>query len=219
MRSLIVLLLTLFTGVAYAEPRESSLEETDHLPNVQNRKYRLEHEFSVHAGMLPVDAFYKGYILGGSYGWHLNDLWAIQLQGNYLLNVVTSLREKLENNFGEPPQKFAEIKMYGTAGALFKPFYGKFSFFNDQQVYGELYFSALGVVARMEGGKATEEEPSGKGPRMAFGGAPGFGLRGFLNEYFSVRFDFHTMILFSAGEIHVPIALTLNLAVTTRSDL
>ena len=56
-------------------------------------------------------------------------------------------------------------------------------------------------------------------PMMFASGAPGFGIRGYLNRYFSARFDFRTMVLYSAGEIHVPLELTLTFAVTTRSDI
>jgi outer membrane beta-barrel protein len=209
----------LFPILAAGKPRGPAWEESDKLPAVQNRLYRVEHEFQVGIGVLPVDAFYKGVSFGGGYAWHITDLWAVELRAAYMQNVKTSLRDKLENNFGEPPSKFAEIKLYGEIGGLFKPIYGKLSFLNKSLVYGELYLSLSAIVARMEGGTATDDEPQGKGDRMAFGGAPGFGLRGYLNRYLSLRFDFRYMLLYSRGEGHYPLALTLNLAVTTRSDL
>jgi outer membrane beta-barrel protein len=203
------------------EQRGLELEESDDLPAVQNRKYRNEHELDIGVGLLPVDAFYKGVSATGAYLWHITDLWAVEGRFSYLERSIikTSIRDKLERTFGEPPDKFAEVRYYGEAGLLFKPIYGKLSLLNRNLVYGEIYFSLNGVVARMVGGAATNSEPLGKGPRLAYGGSPGFGIRTYLNRYMSLRFDFRYLILYSAGEIHSPLALTLSLAFTTRTDL
>jgi outer membrane beta-barrel protein len=215
-------LILLGSASAHAKKKEvksAPWEESDKLPAVQNRLYRLEHEFQLSVGVLPVDAFYKGVAAVGGYAYHLNDLWAIEGRFSYLKDLKTSLREKLENNFGEPPAKFAEIMYYGEAGALFTPIYGKLSFLNRTLAYGEIYLCLAGVVARMRGGTATSEEPQGKAERLAFGGAPGFGIRGFLTRRLSLRFDFRYLLLYSQGEGHYPLALSLALAFTTRSDL
>jgi outer membrane beta-barrel protein len=209
----------LSSDAAIAKKAAPAWEESDKLPAVQNRQYRMEHEFQLGVGVLPVDAFYKGVVFGGGYAWHITDLWAVELRGAYLRTIKTALRDKLENNFGEPPSKFAEVNIYGELGVLFKPIYGKLSALNRALIYGEIYLSLGAVVARMDGGTPTDDEPQGKGKRLAFGGAPGFGLRGFLSRYVSLRFDLRYMLLYSRGEGHYPLALTLNLAFTTRSDL
>jgi outer membrane beta-barrel protein len=217
-----VFVLALATpGVALADDTEDDAvwEESDKLPAVQNRLYRMEHEFNASVGVLPIDTYYKGVALGGGYAWHWTDLWAFEAHFYYMQNMNTSLRDKLENNFGIKPKRFAEIKFFGELGALFKPLYGKLSFLNKTLVYGEFYVSLTGIVARMEGGKKTEDHTDGKPPRMAFGGAPGFGLRGYFHKYMSVRFDFRQMIIYSMGEGHYPLSLTLSFAFTTRSDL
>ncbi|MFH1130538.1 MAG: hypothetical protein V1754_04340, partial [Pseudomonadota bacterium] len=147
------------------------------------------------------------------------DIWALEGRFSYLFNFNSSLRNQLEYNFGEPPSKFTEVKFFGQAGALLTPLYGKFTLFNDRQVYGEFFLSLHALVAQLDGGTPTPDEPTGKGKRMAFGGAPGFGLRGFLSRNLSVRFDFNWMILGSSGEVHAPLSLSLSLAFTTRSDI
>ena len=212
-----VLAIPALPSLANADDDAPSLEETDDLPVVQNREYRMEHEFRVGVGTLPIDAFFKGISLSGGYTWHLSDIWGIEGDFVYLKNFNSSLRDDLEQSFGIPSTEFAEIKWYGKAGALFKPFYGKLAFLNDQQVHGEFFFSLSGVVAQMEGGESTEEEPLGKGKRFGIGGAPGFGLRGYINRYLSVRFDFSWMIIYSAGDFHYPLSLSLSFAVSTRS--
>ena len=214
-----IVALSIAPTPARAQSEVEDLEESDKLPAVQNRKFRAEHEFNLGVGVLPVDPLVKGMLLIGGYAWHLTDLWAADFRFSFLRNFKTSLREKLEENFTTPTTVFDEFKWYGQAGVLFKPLYGKLALFNKTLVYGELYLSLHGMVARLEGGEPTDEETQGKGPRLGFGGAPGFGLRGYLNEYFSVRFDFRSIFLYSAGELHTPISLSLTLAVTTRSDL
>ena len=215
----VVAALVALPTATLAKGTDPDWEETDKLPAVQNRRYRMEHEFNLGIGVLPVDAFYKGLTASGGYAWHITDLWAVEGRGYYSQNFKTSLRDKLENNFGEPPSKFAQVRWYAELGLLFKPLYGKLAFLNNQQVYGEVFLSAAAVVSRMDGGKATEAEPQGQGPRMAFGGAPGFGFRGWLSERWSLRFDFRSHIVAAAGELYYPITLTLSLALSTRSDL
>lgn len=204
---------------ALAGDDEAEWEESDKLPAVQNRLYRNEHELDLSVGVLPVDPFTKGVTFGGGYAWHFSDLVAAEAHFFYLKNISTDLRDKLENNFAIPPSMFARLTMYGTVGGLFKPIYGKLSFLNKALVYGEFYLSLAAVVARMDGGTKTEEEPQGKGLRMAYGGAPGFGIRGYLWKYISMRIDFRWMLLYSRGEGHYPLALTFSFGFTTRSDL
>jgi outer membrane beta-barrel protein len=201
------------------EEEAAQWEESDDLPSVQNRLYRTEIELNGGVGVLPVDPYVKGVTFNGGAAWHFNDIWAVEGRFHYLLNLPTSLRDQLENQFGIPPTRFAEVMMYGTVGGLFKPIYGKLSFLNKTLVYGEFYLSLAGVVARMNGGKKTEEEPDGKGKRIAFGGAPGFGIRGYFFTWLSVRLDFRWLMLYSRGEGHYPMALSLSFGLTTRSDL
>jgi len=214
-----VLPLGLVSHPALAKKKSVELEESDKLPSVQNRLYRTEHELDIGVGVLPIDPYVKGVMFGGGYAWHITDLWAAEAFGGYMRNIHTSLRDKLENNFGIPTTMFAQIDWFGGVGGLFKPIYGKLSFLNKTLVYGEFYFSLAGIVARMVGGTKTDDETDGKGPRMAFGGAPGFGIRGYITPRISMRIDFRWMLLYSRGEGHYPLCLTLNFGFTTRSDL
>jgi outer membrane beta-barrel protein len=214
----LLLLLALLPEVANAAD-EKQLEESDKLPAVQNRLYRLEHELDLGIGVLPIDPFYKGVAFGANYAWHISDAWAVEAHGVYLLSVKTALRDKLENNFGEPTDRFTEAKWYAGIGGMFKPLYGKFSFINRPLVYGEIYFTLMAAVARLQG-SPDEGENVIRGGRMAFGGAPGFGLRGYINKRFSVRFDFRWFIFASPqGGVHAPLAISLSIGWSTRSDL
>lgn len=204
---------------AQAQQEVEALEESDELPAVQNRLYRLDYEVAATFGVMPIDSYYKGVMVGGGFTWHWTNLWAFEAAGAYSFNIKTSLREKLEKNFGFNETRFAEILWYGMAGAHFKPIYGKLSLLNKTLVYGEVYLSLAGIVARMDGGRVTDEDPNGKPPRFGFGAAPGLGLRGFITRHISARFDFRYFLIYSAGEGHFPLSLTLSFAYNLRSDL
>src|SRR5438876_9294831 len=63
---------------------------------VEKRPYRLVHEFSAFAGVLPLDALYTGFSLGGSYTLHLSDLWAWEMIGfHYSSNADSHLQKTL----------------------------------------------------------------------------------------------------------------------------
>ncbi len=199
----------------------SRWEETDKLPAVQNRQYRLQHEFAFGGSHVPLDPFTKAFALTGGYTWHVNHAWGIESRFAWLFNYRAKLRDDLENNFGEPPSKFRRMNWYALLGTLFKPFYGKFAFFNNRQAYGEFYLSIYAALAQLDGGEKTENEPAGRGERFALGPAPGFGIRGFITHELSVRFDFNWMILFTGGflakndspfEVDAPLTLTFTLA-------
>lgn len=202
-------------------------EESDKLPVVQNRKYRVEHELELGAEHHPIDPYTKAVALGGGYTWHLTDIWGISARFNYLFNYKAALREKLEGNFAQPNSKFRRLNYYAQLGVDFKPLYGKLAFLNNKQVYGDFYFTARGVFAQMTGGETTETERSGRGDRYGVGVAPGFGLRAYINRYMSVRFDLSWMILVTGSflstgdsplEVVAPLTLGVHLSFTTRSD-
>ena len=177
----------------------------------------MEHEFDASVGILPIDSYYKGVALGGGLRLALSPTSGPSRRtSTTCMNIDHLAARQAGEQLRDPAHAFRRDQVFGELGALFKPLYGKLSFLNKTLVYGEFYFSLTGVVARMEGGKKTEGEPEGKAPRMAFGGAPGFGLRGYLHKYISVRFDFRQMILYSQGEMHYPLSLTLSFGFTTQ---
>lgn len=204
-------------GAGENDPASPGIQKR--LPAIQNRIYRMQHEFNAGIGILPVDAFYKGAAFGAGYAWHLTDIWAIEFHGVYLHNLKTSLRQKLED-LGEPSNRFTELLYYGGVGGLWKPLYGKFSFLNKQLVYGEAFLSLTSVLAMMTGNPSRDESLA-RGERLGFGAAPGFGFRGYLTPRISLRFDFRYMMLYSidSKDFHFPLALNLNLCFSTRNDL
>ena len=210
-------LLASLPAAASAGP-PAPLEEGDRLPVVQNRIYRVEHEFTLGVGALPADAYAKGLTVSGGYTWHVDDLFGIEARFVWSQNFKTALRNKLERNFGVASERFAELGYYGTAGVVFTPIYGKLALFNRLPVHGEIFLTAALVAGRMRGGEPTGGEPGGKGARLAIGGAPGFGLRAYLHRHVSLRLDFRFPVLYSAGEVHFPLSIALGVSFSTRSE-
>lgn len=145
----VVSMATLVMVLGAAEvARADGLEEGGQLYAIQNRKYLVSHEFAIGLGTVPLDAFYKGITFAGSYTFHFNDeiAWEI-LGGAYSLNVKTSLREDLEQNFGVQPTEFPELRLLFNSNFVWKPLYGKMVFRNSSLLYGELFLTAGPAVA------------------------------------------------------------------------
>ena len=118
-------------------------EESDKLPAVQNRLYRTEHEFDVGVGVLPVDAFYKGMTARRRATPGTSPTSGPPRPSSaYLKNIKTSLRDKLENNFGIPtdPLRGARVVRRSRGGCSSRSTASS-RFLNKTLVYGEFYLS------------------------------------------------------------------------------
>lgn len=153
-------------------------EEGGKLYAVQNRKYVAGHEFLIGLGTVPMDAFYKGITGTFAYTYHFDDLIAWEIvSGSYSLNVETSLRDELENNFGVRPTKFPELQFFVGSNLIFKPLYGKLAWLNDSLLYAELYLTAGPAVANYENAGVFIGLNAGAGARI------------YLTRAFSLRFE------------------------------
>src|SRR5262245_38365371 len=86
------LMLSLFLGEREARAEDDEDLESGRVIAVEARPYRMVHEFSVSAGILPINALYTGFTLGGAYTLHLSDIWAWEaIDFHYSANVGTGL--------------------------------------------------------------------------------------------------------------------------------
>jgi outer membrane beta-barrel protein len=165
-------------GLSPAGALGDELEEGGKLYAVQNRKYLLAHEFTIGVGMIPLDAFYKGYTGTFAYTYHFSDLWAWEIvSASYSLNVETGLRRELMENFGVRPTKFPELNFFGDSNLVLKPFYGKMVYLNESLTYWEVFLTAGPAVSRYENA----------GVLIGLNG--GLGFRMHLSKSFSIRLD------------------------------
>lgn len=167
---------------------------------IQNRKFRMAHEFTLASGVVPLDAFYKGVVATGRYTLHFDDFQAWEIiGGTYSFNIETDLRRQLRENFGVGPEGrgLDQMLVLADSNYVLKPVYGKFSLFNRALIYQELYFVVGGAVAYYDDGSFRP------GPDA------GAGIRFFVTEWLSVRADLRHYVLFNSVPILDPNA-TIN---------
>jgi outer membrane beta-barrel protein len=174
----------LVTAIA-AVPARAQIEEiTEDRGVIQNRKYRLGHEFTLAGGALPLDPFFKGATVGGRYTFHVNDFHAVELSGHYSFNFDTYITEQLLQNFGVQRDSLPGLTALFDLNYVVKPFYGKFALANRKLLYQEVYF-----VAGAAGSYWTDAS-------LGFGPDIGGGVRFFMGETVSLRADLRHAVLF-----------------------
>lgn len=194
--ALYILALSLaLPAMAHAEAQPDIETDAPRVFSIQPRPYRLGHEFALGLGVLPLDAFYKGAVIGASYTYHFSDFWAWEMANlNYSLNIDTGLEGELLDKYGVRPVDAAggKITLIGTTNLVVKPLFGKLSAFNISKVYAETYFVAGGGPIRLE--------REGRGT-FYFAGDIGVGIRFWVAKAFSLRFDVRDYLIFNDGAI------------------
>ncbi len=160
--------------------------------SIQERPYRLDHEFELGVDILPLDAFYIGAAIGGSYTYHFSDFWAWEIASlNYSFNFDTPLEAELDERFGVKPVRGGgeRIRIYGTTSLVVKPLFGKLSLFNSSIIYSETFFT-FGVgpfVHASNNGENTFVDPTL---------SAGVGIRLWTSDAFSMRLEVRDYIIF-----------------------
>jgi outer membrane beta-barrel protein len=153
---------------------------------IQNRKFKLGHELTFAGGTLPLDPFYKGIAGTVRYTWHLNDFNAWEVAGGtYAFNLDSALTEQLLNNFAVSREELPGLLFLVDTNYVMKPFYGKFALANRTLLYQELFLLA-GVTGSFWSNSTVRVGPD-----------VGGGIRFFLADWASLRFDIRHAIVFS----------------------
>ena len=115
---------------------------------VQDRAYSVKKDYTVSAGLLPLDAFNKSILAGVSYTYSWKPQWSWEVvNANYALNVDTSLKGELAKKFNAQPKGILDYPTGTfTSELLYSPMYGKFLFFNEKVVHTEISLGATGGV-------------------------------------------------------------------------
>jgi len=160
---------------------------------IQNRKFKMAHEFTLQGGTLPLDAFFKGVTLSGRYTLHFDDFSAWEIAGgSYSFNLDTGLKDQLINNFGVQAEALPTLLLVIDSNYIMKPFYGKLALFNRTLLYAELFIAAGATVTYWSDGSFRP------GPDV------GAGLRFFVTEWFSLRTDIRHAVVFNSIPIVDP---------------
>ncbi|MEL7368142.1 MAG: outer membrane beta-barrel domain-containing protein [Myxococcota bacterium] len=193
-------------GVVMSPARaQAQLDELNsgRVVSVQDRPYRMVHEFTASVGVLPVDAFYTGLSLGGSYTLHFNDLIAWEaISFHYSGNVDSGLESELADRWSVLPDGEPELEYLAGTNAIFTPLIGKFSFFNDSIVHVATFLSLGGGLAKFNDGFRPM-------------GSIGPGIRLFFGDVVSTRLDLRNIIAADAPDgidyiLHVTLSVSFN---------
>jgi outer membrane beta-barrel protein len=209
-RYALLLVLSLAPGLALAQAE--ALENPGTTSAVQDRLYQMNHELTLGLGVMPADAFYKGYYAGLSYTYHFSDNFAWQVgRGGYSYNVKTSLRRQLERDFGVAPTNTAfedEVQWMVGSDVLWSPFYGKTSILNSKVIHFEAFLLGGATVFKLN-------RDGGFRPAANVG----LGMRVFKSDTVSFRLDVTNNVVFAGATriINIPtiqLATALNFGAT-----
>ncbi len=187
----------LLAGALFFAPKDAAAQlifdvDRPRIFSIQERPYRLGHEFQLGVGVSPLDAFYVGAVLSGSYTFHFSDFWAWEIASiNYSFNVDTPLEGNLFQDFGVLPARGGgeRINLFGTTSLIAKPLFGKLAVWNSSIVYAETFFS-------LGGGPFISATPTGENSFVDLATNIGVGVRFWQSEALSVRFEIRDYVVF-----------------------
>lgn len=180
---------------------------------VQDRPFRLAHEFTASTGVLPMDAFYTGLSLGGSYTLHLTELLSWEaISFHYSSNVGKGLDRELLERWSVEDTDQPEIQYLVGSHVLFTPLYGKLAFMNQSIVTVSTYLAV--------GGGALNYRDEGFRPHFSIGP----GIRFLFGQVVSTRLDVRNMIspdFFGGADyiLHVTASVSFNFGSSRPTDL
>jgi len=177
------------------------IEESDDRTNVviQNRAFKMAHELTLEAGLLPLDAYYKGVTGTLRYTWHFSEFQALELINiTYSYDWNTRLKESLINEFGAMSDDYAfrEAVLIADIDYVLKPFYGKMALFNRLIVRSEFYLN-VGPAYILYLPSSIMFTGLSHRPGLNYGA----GIRLFAAEWFSVRVDLRHYIVFAVDGV------------------
>lgn len=173
---------------------------------VQNRKFTMDHEFTIGVGVLPLDAFQKGLTVGGGYTFHVDELYAWEVVNfQYSFAFDTELNADLAA-FDLKPTPFEVVKYYVTTNFVFKPVYWKGSVMNDSLLYGEL----MVILGGGYGWFTRSARPLAE---------YGVAMRFFMSDVFSLRVDARHMMFISVdseqgADVHHELWINLGVSIS-----
>lgn len=178
---------TLDSGGDSSELSEHGEGQGGELYSVEDRDLLGSHEIASSIGVLPMDSFFKGLTLRGSYTYYFSHFLGWELFGGlWSFNIHNDLKQKLNEDFKLEPIPLGELNWILDSSAVLRPFYGKMVTLNRYTLTGEMYFI---------GGYAL----GGYSAALPSGINAGMGLRAFMSQYFSAKFEIRDYLFFPGG--------------------
>lgn len=207
-------------AAAKAMAQIDDLENPGSVTAVQDRAYRMNHELTLGVGMLPLDAFYKGFFGQVGYTYHFTDSFAWQVgRGTYSYNLNTGLREQLQRDFGVQPTAFDEVNWMVGSDLVWSPLYGKIAVVNRWVQHFEISLVAGLSVLQLTLAQSSSGTPGALAALGNFrpGLNLGFGVRLFSTKNISFRLDVTDNLVVSQPVFNVAViqlAAALNFGAT-----
>lgn len=198
----------------------SEVREVDSL---QKRLYRKDsrQEFTLYGGVIPNDEFHSYYPLGLRASHFFAEDFGLELWGAYDFAVDSGLKGFLEGPaFNEALKVDIRETLEWMAGVNFvwSPIHGKLGIFAKPLGHFDLYLAmGAGVVATTAHQLDSEEE------RYSIAGNVGLGMRFFVTDQISVRFDYRQFFFAAAsiqnagGGLSHPAELTIGISFWTAA--
>ena len=201
----IAIIIAIAASIALPAELRAQSDEVDsgRVVAVQDRPFRLVHEFTASVGVLPIDAFYTGLSLGGAYTLHFNDVIAWEaLSFHYSGNVDSGLESELAERWSVLPDGEPELEYLASTHVILTPLFGKFTFLNDSIVHVSTYLSVGGGLAKFDDGFRPQ-------------GSIGPGLRLFFGDVVSTRLDLRNIIASDSPDgidymLHITLSVSFN---------
>lgn len=164
---------------------------------IQDRRFTKSGRFDlgIFGGRTNSSAFYSSWNYGVGMGYHFNEYFGIDTFVSYHKNSLTEDGKQVngflkEYNFPSS-KEFQEPKTYAGGALLWSPIYGKFAFFRRSIIHFD-FFSTVGLSYL----KTKTNIPGSQGGKDQghLGSLLGVGMRVFMNDHFSLRFDVRNTI-------------------------
>lgn len=216
-RTAALLMCGLAVFVASSGSAQAKLRFAGEAPKVytlQPRTHLFSHTLQLGAGAVPLDAFYVGLVVHGSYTYHFNDLWAWEvIHAGYSFDFDTQLINSLAG-FGAAVQvqQINRVRLLLGSHVQMTPLVGKIALLNRSFVDAETHFLFGAGVLAMQGQNGV----AGGGVSTAFRPAidMGVGVDLFLSRALALRLDVRDAVAFGGGSVvnvmTVAVAANLN---------
>lgn len=191
-----------------AEEEESRLPELDdddpmywaemrQVYTMQHRAFLKEGRFAatLYGGIIPNNIFEQYFPVGLRLNYYIMENIGLELSGSYNFNRQTQLNDIVEDEAGIAASGSVLIgdtqRSHTTAGVKWSPVYGKFTFYDDNLFYFDMYaFGGAGVVvAQTQSDHGADPSTTAK-PE----GVLGAGIAAYLGQHLGVRIDYRQFV-------------------------
>jgi outer membrane beta-barrel protein len=165
-------------------------------------------EFMPYVGIITNDPFIRRILFGGNLGYHVTEIFEIELQGSFAPNFGEGDWKAITQQIIDANQVSPEISRmmwHLTANLNFSPFYGKVATLGRNSIIFDIYGTlGAGVVGTEDDIELIQKEDDERAlatavqihPGITFGG----GLRIAFNKTFALRFEVRSISYINALE-------------------